>query len=386
MTKTASSHTTSTSRDLSLDFLKGFAMVMVVFFHNVQLNPTSIADNLCMLACNAAVPCFFLVSGCLFFSRPLPLEKHIRRMIRFYLVMVTWRMIYLALYHAWGAPIPGSLRTLVSYLFLFQNIDGVETSHFWFMDAYLTILFAAPLLHFCMKHNRKLIWYALVVLLLFNQLLTTGNLLLACLSRCLGKPALDISAFAEVNPFSFRHSNYMVYYLSGYLLRDAVSRKEGVKEHADSSGLTGRMQPLRRILTGKAAPSLMIALGIAGLTLIKYLQSGTLQWQDLHVSSGYYWCSTLILACGMFLLSAQLPYDRCGLLRAFARTVGTSTMGIFYLHIPLIFLLRPAFTSYLSPWNGWLVNLAESLLITAIACTITWGGRRIPIIKHLFLG
>lgn len=386
MTNTTLFHTPpkSPSRDLSLDFLKGFAMVMVVFFHNVQLNPASIADNLCMLACNAAVPCFFLVSGCLFFSRPFTLEKHIRRMIRFYLVMVVWRVIYLALYHIWGTPVPGSLRTLASYLFLFQNIGGVETSHFWFMDAYLTILLAAPLLHTCMKHNRKLIWYTLAVLVLFNQLLTEGNLLLACLSRFLGKPALDVSAFAEVNPFSFRHSNYMVYYLGGYLLREAFAQIPPQGSNADAPA--GSLSRLRRAFTGRTAPCLMIALGIAGLTLIKYLQSGTLQWQNLHISSGYYWCSTLILACGMFLLSAQFPYDRCSFLRVFARTAGTSTMGIFYLHIPLIFLLRPVFTTYLSPYNGWLVNLAESLVITAIACAITKIGRSIPIIKHLFQG
>lgn len=349
------------SRDLSLDFLKGFAIVMVVFFHNIQLNPTSIADNLWMLACNAAVPCFFLVSGYLFFSRPFSLEKHIRRVLRFYLVVVIWRLIYLALYHFWGAPLTG-MRARLSYLFLFQSMDGVEISHFWFMDAMLTIMLAAPILRFCWDHDRKLIYYTLAVLLLFNQLLADGNLLLAVLARMFGKSALEISSFAEINPFSFRHSNYMGYYLLGILLAE------------------------RRTKTSKKISILMMIIGLAGLALIKYLQSGTFQWQGLHITSGYYWISTMLLACGMFFFTAQLPFDRVPLLRWLSQVVGTSTVGIFYLHIPLIFLLRPTLFAQLSAYNGWLLNLAESLLITAIACGITWIGKKNPMIKHLFLG
>ena len=349
------------TRDPSLDFLKGLAIVMVVFFHNIQLNPASIADNLWMLACNAAVPCFFLVSGYLFFSRSFSLKKHIQRMIRFYLVAVIWRLIYLLLYHSWGAPLTG-MRALLSCLFLFQPMNGVEISHFWFMDAMLTVMLAAPLLRICLEHDRKLIYYTLAVLILFNQLLADGNLLLAVLTRMLGRSALEISSFAEINPFSFRHSNYMVYYLLGILLTD------------------------RRANTSGKISILMMAAGLSGLVLIKYLQSGTFQWQGLHITSGYYWLSTMLLACGMFFFTAHLPFNRVPLLPWFSQTVGTSTMGVFYLHIPLIFLLRPTLFAQLSAYNGWLLNLAESLLITGIACTITWIGKKIPIIKHLFLG
>lgn len=361
MTASSSSPTTP-SRDLSLDFLKGLAIVMVVFFHNIQLNPESIADNLFMLACNAAVPCFFLVSGSLFFSRPFSLAKHIRRMIRFYLVMVIWRGIYLALYHTWGAPVSGSLRTLFSYLFLFQSMNGIETSHFWFMDAMLTVMLIAPLLRICLESNRNIIWYILATLILFNQLLADGNLLLSLLAHTLGKPTPEISSFAEINPFSFRHSNYMTYYLLGFFLHEQKNR-----------------------ITKKAS-GLMMTAGLTGLAVVKYIQSGTIQWQNLHIASGYYWFSTMLLACGMFFFTARISFHQYAPLRFFARTAGTATMGIFYLHIPLIFLLRPVFTTYLADYNGWLLNLAESLLITAIACMITWAGKKIPVIKHLFQG
>lgn len=391
--KTFASHK---KRDLSLDFLKGIAIIMVVFFHNIQLNPNGFVDNLFMLAANAAVPCFFLVSGALFFSHPFDMKRHIQRMIRFYLVVVAWRALYLIFYVSNGTPLNGSLRTLTSYLMFFQTIPGIETSHFWFMDAMLTVMLIAPLLHFCCEKKRTLILYIMGVLFLFNQLLADGNLLLAVICPLIGKPALDISSFAEINPLSFRHSNYMLYYLLGAFLleyrktdRDLPcasipnSHSSDTTVHVPESGAWAW---LKKYLPKRSTSAFMMLTGLAGLVLIKYLQSGTILWQGLHVTSGYYWVSTMILACGAFLFCGSLSYDRHSPLAWFARTVGTSTMGVFYLHIPLIFLLRPTLFAQLAPYNGWLLNLAESLLITAIACAVTWIGKKIPFVKHLFQG
>ncbi len=362
------------TRNLSLDFLKGIAIIMVVFFHNIQLNPNGFMDNLFMLAANAAVPCFFLVSGALFFGRSFNMKRHIRRMIRFYLVMVVWRILYLAFYVANGTPLNGSLRALTSYLLFFQTMPGVETSHFWFMDAMLTVMLFAPILHVCWKSHRSLILYLCAILFLFNQLLADGNLLLAVICPLTGKPALEISSFAEINPFSFRHSNYMLYYLLGAMLTEY--RRSDFKPEC----------PVCRHLLKRSTPVIMMLSGLTGLVIIKYFQSGTILWQGLHITSGYYWVSTMILACGAFLFCSTLPFERSRLLRWFSRTAGTSTMGVFYLHIPLIFLLRTTWFAQFAAYNGWLLNLAESILITAIACTITWIGKKIPFVKHLFQG
>lgn len=347
-------------RDLSLDFLKGISMLMVVFFHNLQLDPLSVIDNLFVLAANAAVPCFFLVSGTLFFAKAFDMKKHLKRCVQLYAVMVVWRVLYLCFYHSLGVPVPGSLRTLLSYLLFFQTIQGVGTSHFWFIDALLTVMLAAPLLKYCRDTNRRLTLYLIALLFLFNQLLADGNLLLAIAARLIGKPAPDISQFAEISPFSLRHSNYMLYYLLGAELAERKDR-----------------------ISAKAA-ALMAAGGLMGLFLIKYLQSGTFRWQELHITSGYYWISTMLLACGAYLLVSRLPAASNKLTAAFAKTAGASTLGIFYLHIPLITLLTPALFERLSAWNGWVINMAESLLIVAVSCVIVWVGRRIPVVRRLF--
>lgn len=375
---------TTKNRDLSLDFLKGIAIVMVVFFHNIQLNPDSLIDNLFMLAANAAVPCFFLVSGALFFHRPFHMNRHLRRTIRFYLVYVIWRAFYLAFYLFHGAPFDGSLRKLFAYLFLFQTMPGVETGHFWFMDAMLTILFAAPLFHLCWTAHRNQIPYLLGILFLFNQGLTAGNLFFAIVCPMIGKPAPELSFFAEINPFNFRYSNYMVYYLLGAVLLESEKTRLSAKSN-DARILSHRTR-LSQLLYCRFTALFLVCFGLLGLLIIKYLESGTLLWQGLHVTSGYYRISTILLACGAFLLSRQCSIETHRPLAWFARTVGTSTMGIFYLHMPLIFLLRPSLFAQFTAYNGWLLNLAESLFITAIACTISWIGKKIPVIRHLFQG
>lgn len=347
-------------RDRTLDFLKGAAIVMVVFFHNMQLNPVSRVDNLFMMVGNTAVPCFFLVSGALFFSRPFTVKRHVVRMVNLYAALVCWRALYLLFYHMLYGAAAGMLRDLLSYLFLFASLDGISSGHLWFIDALLTVLLAAPLFRFCREYDRRLVYYTLIVLFVFNQLLADGNLLIACLAKSAGRSAWEISAFAEINPFSFRHSNYMFYYLLGAELYE------------------------RRECISARIPAALCAAGLLGLELIKYIQSGTIRWEGLHLTSGYYWISTALFACGVFLAVYHLPLENCAPLRWFARTVGMSSLGVFYLHIPLISLLTPLLFEKMTAYNGWLLNLSESLLITGIAVAVTWLCRKIPLLRRMF--
>ena len=45
-------------------------------------------------ASRVSVPCFFMITGALLLGRQEPLEKHIRRLIRFFVVLIVWSLIY----------------------------------------------------------------------------------------------------------------------------------------------------------------------------------------------------------------------------------------------------------------------------------------------------
>lgn len=366
-----------TTRNLSLDLLKAVAIYLVVFFHNAQVNPASFFDNVVMLLPFSAVPCFFMASGAVFFHRPFDMGKHLRRTIRFYLTVAAWKAIYLAFFLYHGVPFDGSVRKIFSYLFLFQTWNGVSTGHFWFMDAMLTLMLAAPLLYQCFHakdsnqqqsgvfnrlfpgHN-QLLWYLLIILILFNQLTADGGLLMTLVSAVIKKPVLDVTPLGEVNPFSFRYSNYFTYYLLGGLLIEQKKR-----------------------LTKKAA-AIMIVAGMSGLLLIKYIQTGSWLFGGVLLSSGYYWISTLLLSVGLFTLATWAditPQTVTGRMTGF---VGGATLGIFYLHIPLIYLLTPVLFERVSSWNGSILNAVETLLICAVSLIITWVGRHLPVVRGLF--
>lgn len=362
----------SPGRNLSLDLLKALAILMVIFYHNGQVNPDSIADNLLMLVPNAAVPCFFMASGAIFFHRSFHMKRHFERLFRFYLTIVAWKAIYMALYWHWGAPVNGSLRMILSYLLLFQHLEGVGTAHFWFMDAMLTVMLAAPLLYLCyhdkemggcsrlLPGHSRLLLFLLAVLILFNQVPAVGNLMFRLLSQMTGKPGWDISPLGEVNPFSFRYSNYFTYYLLGGLLMESRER------------ISIRLSSLCTIL------------GAAGLLCVKYIQTGSFRWNGIYLESGYYWLSTMAVSAGLFLLTTKATVREHTMAGWIARYPGAYTMGIFYLHIPFLFVLAPVLLTRLQPYNGWLVNLAESCLVILLSLPIIWVGRKIPVIKNLF--
>lgn len=352
-----SQQTHTQTRELSLDLLKACSMLLVVFFHNAQIQPGQFLDNVFMLLPMAAVPCFFMASGAVFFHRGLDLKKHLFRTLKFYLTVVLWKAIYLGLYCYWGAPFNGSLRLLFSYLFLFQTMEGVGTAHFWFMDAMMTVMLAAPFLYACFRQkgntrflpgHGELLVLLIGLLFVFNQVTATGNLLLEGICALLQKPAPDLAPLAEVSPFSFRYSNYFTYYLLGGLLMEYRNR-----------------------ISPKIASFSAIA-GLLGLLVIQYIQTGSLLWQGTLISGGYYWISTMALSIGLFLLFNRIPVGTSRLLSWTATHVGTTTLWIFYLHIPLIYRLTPSLFEKLAPLNGWAMNLAESCLIAGIGSFAGW--------------
>lgn len=359
-------------RDLTLDLIKGIAILLVIMVHNMaHTNGESAADMVVMTFSQCAIPCFFMAAGAVYLNGPgdpagfgkKDAVKQFRKIFRVYLGLAFWKALYLAVYHSFGAPVPG-MREILTYVFIFGSLPGVNTSHFWFMEAYITILLIAPLLKEVYLRNRGLFLYIAFVLFLFENGLTGAGLLVRLVCQfILHKEPFLLGNFGAVDPFHFQYSFCIFYYMAGGVLYEK-----------------------RREIPRRYAAALFIA-GLLGLILIRYSQYETFLWKGSMVVSGHFWVSTLLMAAGFFLLltgipgadgasgGLDVPGTGSGLPRAaefFARTVGQSTEMIFYIHMPLLVLIDRALYPRLLPYDGILLCAAESLLPAALGVLLTF--------------
>lgn len=360
-------------RDLTLDLVKGIAILLVIMVHNMaHTNGESAADMVVMTFSQCAIPCFFMAAGAVYLNGPGDpagfgkgdAVKQFRKILRVYLGLAFWKALYLAVYHSFGAPVPG-MRDILTYVFIFGSLPGVNTSHFWFMEAYITILLIAPLLKEVYLRNRGLFLYIAFVLFLFENGLTGAGLLVRLVCQfILHKEPFLLGNFGAVDPFHFQYSFCIFYYMVGGVLYE--KRREIPRRYAAVS----------------------FAAGLLGLILIRYSQYETFLWKGSMVVSGHFWVSTLLMAAGFFLLltgfpaveGPGVPGTGSGLPRAaefFARTVGQSTEMIFYIHMPLLVMIDRALYPRLLPYDGILLCAAESLIPAALGVLLTFAVRGI---------
>ena len=337
-------------RAVRLDLLKALAITLVVFLHNAQLNPGSVIDNAFMMLCTSAVPVFFMVTGAIQLNRTgsINYRRHLMSIGRLYALVICWKVLYAAFMHFFYAvPIDGSLSNLVNYIFLFQEIPGVSTGHFWYFQALIALYFILPLLRLC--REKKLLLYLMLLLFVFSCVTFDLDLCFRLLQKLSGKHIPDMMLLTTLSPF---HPTYAVYIL--YLLLGKCIYAE-----------RGKCVRYRRF-----APVALV-LGLAGLLLIKYLQSGLWSWQGVHIVSGYYYASTMLIAAGLMLFfvgrtAVSAPEQWIG------RVIGQHTLGIFFLHLLLYTVLDHTLYPRIRAWNSWYLNLLESLgiVILSALCTI----------------
>lgn len=341
-----------------LDFVKAAAIFLVVFCHHQVVPADSFAGNLLMLLAWAAVPCFFLCSGYVMLAREVTPGKALRKAAQTYGIMTVWKGLYLCFYASLKPVELGTVR-LVRYLFLFDSLEGVNTGHFWFMNAYIMTLLLLPLLTalFAKKDLKSML---LVTGLCFaaNQLIYSGNFLIEVLAGRFGVTPFTLSALETALPFTGGCSYILVYFLLGGVLR--TLREQGRKE------------PLWADIAA-------LALGLGGLLIVKYYQTGSWLWAGKFLSGGYHFTSTALMSWGLFSLLMRLGNSAPA--RWLGNTLGRSTMGIFYLHIPLLFLLS-RFLYPLLPNALW-VGFAKTLVVLAAATGLTMLGKKIPVLKTL---
>lgn len=138
-----------------LNVIKSISIFLVVFCHVVLLKSNGVIDNICMLICWIAVPCFFLVNGAILLNKELKLKKHYKKVFFIYLINVIWRLIYLIIYITclnFKICDVGKIDVL-KYLLFFGNLLPINTNHFYFIEAMLAIYTVFPIIHMCFNNK-----------------------------------------------------------------------------------------------------------------------------------------------------------------------------------------------------------------------------------------
>ena len=344
------------------DELKGLAIIFVVFCHHVVLSNESIVGNAFMSLAWGAVPCFFMVTGGVMHrTECFDWKKYLLRLWKVYLILVIWKLLYLCFYVVVDAVTIDPLK-IVSYLFFMGSMDGVDTGPMWFMYAYLQALVIYPITHFLYVNGKK---GKTVLMYLF--LILWGTSIFPTVVSFIGVNALD--SLWGVIPFS-GYKNMLCYFILGIFL---FEHKGKIQEF------------LVKKKIGKWVPAIMILLGLVGLIGIKYSYTNSFRWNGIYLDNGYNRLSTMILAVGVYLLFSMELFPK--VVGIFGK-LGTHTMGIFYLHYPILIVYKKVCYKLIENYADYYsfgLNVLQTLIIVLLCTGITVIAKKIPIIRNIFL-
>lgn len=350
-------------RELWLDSLKGFCIILVVFCHSPLLSKQTIVGNVFMSFAWAAVPCFMMVTGgLLHHAAEFSWKKYFKRVAQIYLAMCVWRGIYLAVTCLIRMPAV-SKADLIPYLLYLKDIDGVNTSVMWYIAAYLISVLLLPgtwyLFNRCGSAGRKAMLFLTGIAFVSGILCPSADWLL---TQCFGD-SFSIGKFTKFLPLT-NYAHIVFYFLAGAFL---FEYRQQIKE---------------KIGKWKNLAYLLVPLGIFFLMLVKSAQTGSLAWDDTYLTGGYTRVSTALLAISLWFVFEMNAERFPAVQKPLANLLGKNTLGIYYIHFLTLSALRE-FVYPLIPGRSFLWNCAKTVAVTAFAALLTILIKKIPWVKKL---
>ena len=133
-------------REYSFDILRVLAMIMVITIHvsNVYSRSFGIISNksfIISLIFNTisriSVPIFLMISGALLLDREFNINKYLKRLLKFIILIIVWDIIYLI----WEYYYLG-----ITYNNLYRLLFTPYRAHLWFLYTILLLYAVQPLL------------------------------------------------------------------------------------------------------------------------------------------------------------------------------------------------------------------------------------------------
>ena len=348
------------TRDLSLDYLKCFAMFLVCQTHYKHFS-SGILDNLLGILSSSGVPLFFMVNGALLMKKPLAdSSRHYKKSLRLFTQGIIWKAITIAVMSvSWHkSAFANGIKPYLNYLLGANTLEGFEAGHFWYIYALVGIYVIFPVLSYCCwagNKGREALRIFFFIELFFSMGIPTWNLCVDVLNHYTGiEVPFDLNSIAIYHIMG-TYSGCLIWFLLGFYV---INHPAGLKT---------------------AAAQILIGWGLLFLTNRYQLSIGI--EANGRVENAYYIFPTILLTCGMFSMAVRLR-DRLPELRIVEK-ISKNTWGIYMLHMLTgIVFLKVQAVLHFSP--GILLNTVKALWMLLASLGLTLILKKIPLVQKLF--
>ena len=360
-------------RIAGLDLAKSLAIFLVIFVHYIFYTgfvSDTVLNNLASTFSVVGVPLFFAVNGYLLMNSRFSADKHLHKILRMVFILLAWKIISL--------PILSALmrkridwKSVPQYL-LGGSYDVVPLGYFWFINALLAIYIVLPILKTVYNdpNGKRYLGYVTIVLGALIFAVTLGDNAKDILASYSGHQVPQV--FASLSQYNILgdYGYALVYFIAGGYGHDIAA---WLSRHLSSA----RVKNICLSLVALLAWGLLFA-----LQRFQARAKGI----SFYVESGYQNVLTLILTIALFQLFIQVRKVPSGL-NIIVTVIGSNTLGIYYLHLILILVIRDLVLHFHLFYKApMLINLVLVAAIVLIAAFISWVGGKIPFFRHLFIG
>ncbi len=322
-------------RKTNIDLLRIISCLAIIIIHIVSASVThssTTVDNkiinttkLIHYLMNWAVPVFFMISGyCLALKDECSISYCLKHVTRYLCVLFTIGLFFALMERFFVARTMNAKVISSSFL---DVISGNLWDHMWFVYSIIGIYLVMPVIHAFLKKNEQGMLYLTVLLFLFSILLPFCQKWIAI-------------------GFSIPFGGYLFYVCFGCLL--AV--KKAIKPVFTYVG---------------------IVLGIlAFIWILCRFQKEAFEYNHVAVC---------FMAIGIFLCFTKIKPKET----AFLRTLSACTWGVYLIHPLFINVSLKVLKIKIISSYPYLTMLLFAVIIAAISFAVTFGLRKIPLVKKL---
>lgn len=204
-------------RIYAFDLVESMAIIMACSLHYPLFKTGSFLAEIWQLLCIGAVPAFFMINGCLLFSKPFSMKKQLNKIVNIIFGVLFWKTLILILFvvlHLYSVS-EISASMLLTYYFTADRVGNLPVVHMWFMYALLSIYILFPIFKLVYDQGHKQWIMAICVLgILLIPLSVDISLVLQTIRPDSDFPGLLQRVLADFFPLG-SWGWYLVFFLLG---------------------------------------------------------------------------------------------------------------------------------------------------------------------------